>query len=120
MLCWLAGTGSLLLLLAGPVTDVPRQVTAQTDREIASPQSRPVGGVQLDVEPRRALVFVDSAYAGTVDDFRGYFQHLTLPAGLHRIEVLTDGYLPLIFDVTVVPDRTITFRQSLQEASGSW
>jgi hypothetical protein len=33
-------------------------------------QARPIGGVQLDLEPRRAQVFVDGAYAGIVDDWR--------------------------------------------------
>src|SRR5262245_15058069 len=29
------------------------------------------GGLQLDVEPRRALVYVDGLLAGTVDQFKG-------------------------------------------------
>jgi hypothetical protein len=120
MLCWLMGVGSLLFLLAGPATGVPAQAAGQTNGAIAAAGARPVGGLQLDVEPRRAQVFVDGAYAGTVDDFKGYFQHLTLPAGLHRLEVLTDGYLPLLLDVTIVPHRTITVRQPLQEASDAW
>jgi len=77
-----------------------------------------IGGVQLALEPRRAQVFVDGLYAGLVDDFAGYYRHLPLPAGNHRIEVFAPGYQPLIFDVTVVPDRTITYRQSL--VSGVW
>jgi hypothetical protein len=36
------------------------------------------------------------------------------------MEVLSPGYLPMIWDVIVVPGRTLTYRMSLQEASRSW
>src|SRR5262249_47426473 len=44
-----------------------------------------LGGLQLDVEPRRADVYVDGVYAGPVADFSGYYHHLDLTAGYHRI-----------------------------------
>lgn len=117
MVNWLVGMGGLLLLLTGGATDpLPGTTQERNTPVVRTAEVRPVGGVQLDLQPRRAQVFVDGAYAGLVDDFRGYYQHLALPAGLHRIEVLTAGYMPLIFDVTVVPDRTITYRSSLEEA----
>jgi hypothetical protein len=118
---WLVGIGGLVLLVAGGAPKAPIATTQVSNPAVARPAaSRPIGGVQLDLEPRRAQVFVDGAYAGLVDEFRGYYQHLALPAGLHRIEVLTPGYVPLIFDVTVVPDRTITYRRSLDEAPRGW
>jgi hypothetical protein len=117
MISWLAGMSGLLLLLTGSGTDALVGTARQPNNPVTQPvQSRPVGGVQLDVEPRRAQVFVDGDYAGLVDDFRGYYRHLSLPAGVHLIEVLTPGYLPLTFEVTVVPGRTITYRWSLEEA----
>ena len=120
MMCWFAGMSGLLLLLTGGATETLTGATRQVSNAVQSDQSRPVGGVQLDVEPRRAQVFVDGAYAGIVDDFRGYYQHLTLPAGRHRIEILTSGYMPLMFEITVVPDRTITYRWSLQDGIVGW
>jgi hypothetical protein len=80
------------------------------------PQQRPVGGLQLDVEPRRALVYVDGWYAGVVDDFSGYYRHLETGAGWHIIEILAPDYQPLIFDVAVSPGRTTTYRNSLNRA----
>jgi len=74
---------------------------------------RPVGGLQLDVEPRRALVYVDGRLAGTVDSFSGYYRHLDLAAGPHIIELLADGYEPLSAEVLVTPGRTTTYRGSL-------
>jgi hypothetical protein len=117
MMCWLAATGSVLLLLSGAAAD---QLTAAAERNSPAVQpapARPMGGLQLALEPRRAQVFVDGQFAGLVEDFAGYYRHLPLPAGNHRIEVIASGYLPLIFDVTVIPDRTITYRQSLVSAA---
>jgi len=113
MMSWLAATGSVLLMLSGAAVD---RLTAATERNSPAVQpapARPMGGLQLALEPRSAQVFVDGQYAGVVDDFAGYYRHLPLPAGNHRIEVIASGYLPLVFDVTVIPDRTITYRQTL-------
>ena len=74
----------------------------------------PTGGVQLDVQPWRAQVYVDGALAGRVEDFRGYYQHLELPAGAHTITIVAAGYAPHVVDVVVVPGKTITYRWSLR------
>lgn len=73
----------------------------------------PTGGVQLDVQPWRAAVFVDGVYAGRVDDFKGYYKHLELVAGPHQIAVVESGYQPLVIDAYVVPGDTTTFRATL-------
>lgn len=76
------------------------------------------GGLQLDVEPRRALVYVDGVLAGTVDQFKGYFLHLETDAGFHVIDFLAPDYEPLTVGVTVVPNKTTTYRGFLNRASG--
>jgi len=76
-------------------------------------EGAPTGGVQLDVQPWSADVFVDGALAGRVEQFRGYYQHLVLPGGPHIISIVADGYEPLVFAVTVVPGKTITHRAAL-------
>ncbi len=75
----------------------------------------PTGGVQLDVQPWRARVYVDGVDVGRVDDFKGYYQHLDVVAGPHQIVIVEPGYLPLVFDVVVVPGRTLTYRGTLNE-----
>ena len=75
----------------------------------------PTGGVQLDILPWRASVFVDGVYAGRVDDFKGYYQHLEVAAGPHQIVVVEPGYQPLVIDVVVAPGRTTTFRATLND-----
>ena len=77
-------------------------------------EGAPNGGVQLDIQPWSAQVFVDGNRAGMVEQFRGYYQHLTLPAGPHVIAVVADGYEPYIFVVTVSPGKTVTYRTTLQ------
>jgi hypothetical protein len=81
-------------------------------------EGAPVGGVQLDIDPRRAEVFVDGTYAGLVEEFSGYFHHLELPAGPHDIAVVAPGYEPLTLHVIVSPGATLTQRSTLARAYG--
>jgi hypothetical protein len=76
----------------------------------------PTGGVQLDVQPWRAAVFVDGVFAGRVDDFKGYYKHLEVVAGAHQIVIVEPGFQPLVIDAIVVPGETTTFRGTLNEA----
>jgi hypothetical protein len=76
----------------------------------------PTGGVQLDIQPWSAEVYVDGASVGRVEQFRGYYQHLELPAGPHTIAIVSEGRDPLIFGVMVVPGRVVTQRATLASA----
>lgn len=82
----------------------------------AALEDGPTGGVQLEVTPWRASVFVDGTYAGKVDDFKGYYQHLDAVAGPHQIVIVEPGYEALVLDVVVVPGRTTTLRGTLTAA----
>ena len=77
---------------------------------------RPTGGLQIDVEPRRAMVYVDGRFVGLVERFSGYFTHLDLPAGPHRLDLVAEDYDPLVADVVVSPGRTSTYRAGLNRA----
>lgn len=94
---------------------VPSEADQPVEFAAAVPpmDERPRGGLQLDVDPRRALVYVDGLFAGIVDDFSGYYHHLEVSAGLHTIEIIAPGYEPLIVSVTVSPERTTTYRGTL-------
>ena len=65
------------------------------------------GGVRVLGAPPNAQVFVDGAYAGTVDDYDGTFQRLNLEAGAHHIEIRAPGVPPLQYDVNVQPGQTL-------------
>ena len=66
------------------------------------------------MKPRQASVYVDGYYAGVVDEFDGVFQRLHIEPGPHRIEVQADGYEPLVFEIRIQPDRTITYTGELK------
>ena len=86
------------------------------DPRVSTLEQGLTGGLQLDIEPRRALVYVDGWYVGVVDQFSGYYRHLDLAAGSHTIEILATDYEPLAFDIAIAPGRTTTYRGSLQRA----
>ena len=94
-----------------PLVPPPVVVPLQIDTELR-------GGVQLDVQPWRAEVFVDGAYAGVVDDFKGYYNHLELTPGPHALTIVAPDYYPLTLELIVLPGRTITHRATLNRASG--
>jgi len=86
------------------------------DPRVSTLEERLSGGLQLDIEPRRAFVYVDGWYVGLVDQFSGYYHHLEIDAGSHTIEILATGYEPLAFEIAISPGRTTTYRGSLQRA----
>jgi len=74
----------------------------------------PIGGVQLDVLPWRAQVYVDGTHVGRVDDFKGYYRHLAVASGPHQIVIVEPGYQPLVLDLVVPAGRTTTYRGTLR------
>jgi hypothetical protein len=90
----------------------PPEVTTFSAPPVAS--DAPVGGVQLDVLPWSAQVYVDGVLAGRVEQFRGYYQHLALSAGPHTIAIVAAGAEPMVFEVVVVPGKTITHRATVR------
>jgi hypothetical protein len=72
------------------------------------------GSLKLKVKPRTAKVYVDGYLAGTVDQFDGAFQKLTLNGGRHKVEVRADGYETAEFDVLITPEQTVTFQGELK------
>jgi hypothetical protein len=71
------------------------------------------GGISFDIYPYDAALYVDGEYVGTAEDFSPYRAPLTLPAGLHRIDIDAYGYAPLSFEITVVPGQVIPYHGSL-------
>jgi hypothetical protein len=108
---WVIAAVVVLLTAGAPHASVA-QVTPPPHEGV------PTGGVQLDMVPWRAQVYVDGYYVGRVEEFRGYYHHLALPAGLHVIEILAPSFEPLSFEVNVSPGRTTTYRGNLSRAPG--
>jgi PEGA domain-containing protein len=100
----------------------PLAVEAAVDRRgVPDDSSRPpeqtplTGRLRLDVQPGGALqLYVDGYYVGTAVDFQS---ELELAAGPHKIEIRAPGYETLVFDVTIAPNRSITYRDALNVAA---
>ena len=82
------------------------------------PDDAPRGGLQLDIEPRGAQVYLDGRFVGHVEAFSGYYKHLPLTAGPHLLQVIANDYEPLSFEVMIAPGRTTTYRWSMTRAPG--
>ncbi len=86
--------------------------------QIPALEGAPTGGVQLDVDPRSALVYVDGQHVGVVREFSGYYKHLELVAGPHFVTIIAPSYEPLTVPVLVSPGHTWTYRGTLTRAYG--
>ena len=57
---------------------------------------------RLDIQPKRAAVFLDDAYVGHGGDFGGRFHSMLVAPGKHRLKVTLDGYRPYETDINSV------------------
>jgi hypothetical protein len=73
------------------------------------------GALKLKVKPRSAKVYVDGYFVGTVDQFDGVFQKLSLNGGSHKVEIRAEGYETAQFDVLITPKQTLTFEGDLKK-----
>src|ERR1700686_2275282 len=48
--------------------------------------------LRLDIQPKRAAVFVDDGFMGHGGDFGGRFHSMLVSPGKHRLKVILDGY----------------------------
>jgi hypothetical protein len=71
------------------------------------------GGVRIQGAPHDAQVYADGYFVGTVDDFDGSTQQLSLQSGVHKIEIRVGGQPPVEFDVNIQPGQTITYRAGM-------
>ena len=76
--------------------------------------SAPSGNIRLIVDPVSAEVYVDGYYVGTVEDFYQSLAGLNVDAGTHRLEFRAPGYEPLVVDVKLQANTTITYRAALK------
>ncbi len=74
------------------------------------------GDLCFDVTPKEAQVYVDGYYVGTVADWEGRRQRLTLAPGAHRVELQASDYETAQFDITIESRQTTTYRGALTRA----
>ena len=74
----------------------------------------PLGSARLQIAPRRAEVYLDGYFVGTVDRFDGVFQRLEVPPGRYELAVYLEGYRTFREKVLFPPGGTIDIRHELQ------
>ncbi|HEY5618393.1 MAG TPA: PEGA domain-containing protein [Vicinamibacterales bacterium] len=74
----------------------------------------PDSSLRLQVAPRETEVFVDRYYAGTVDDFDGFFQRLHLEPGEHEITLYLQGYRTAHQMIYLQPNGTFRIRHTME------
>ena len=72
------------------------------------------GSLRLQVSPRETEVYIDNYYAGTVDDFDGFFQRLHIEPGSHDITLYLDGYKTVRQRIYLQPTGTFRLRYMMQ------
>jgi len=70
--------------------------------------------VRIQVEPKHAEVYVDGHFVGTVDDFDGWAQRLTLPPGERVLEIYLEGYRTYRQNVLFRPGASIRIQHTLE------
>lgn len=69
--------------------------------------------IKLKVKPERAAVFLDGAFAGTVDEFNGWKQAMLVNPGKHHLKIDLTGYVAFDTDVNLLPYQKITIETNL-------
>jgi hypothetical protein len=85
--------------------------TTERPRLSGGDQDPVIGTVFLDVTPRAAMVFIDSAYVGAVDDL--LFTGVTLRSGRHWLGLEAPEYEKKLIEINIAADRPLRYRAEL-------
>lgn len=73
--------------------------------------------LRLDIQPKRAAVFLDDAYVGHGGDFGGHFHSMLVAPGRHRLRVTLDGYRPYEKEINPVANEKSRMKISLEKGT---
>ena len=71
------------------------------------------GSLRLQVTPRDTEVYIDNYFAGSVDDFDGFFQRLHIEPGAHDITLFRDGFRTVRQRIYIGPTGTFRLRYTM-------
>src|SRR5688572_21281571 len=74
----------------------------------------PGAALRIDAEPRETEVFVDGYFAGSGDDFDGFFQRLHLEPGEHDVTLYLAGHRTSRQSVYLQPGKTFRIRHTME------
>jgi PEGA domain len=73
--------------------------------------------LRLDIQPKRAAVFVDGSYMGHGGDFGGRFHSMLVSPGKHHIKVTLGGYKPYETDIDELASSKTQMKIVLEKGS---
>jgi hypothetical protein len=72
-----------------------------------------MGGLSFQITPQSADVFIDGGFVGTVGQFTPASQPLGVPAGHHRVEIRSDGFRTMVFDVDIIAGQVVPYQGAM-------
>lgn len=73
--------------------------------------------LRLDIQPKRAAVFIDDAYVGHGGDFGGRFHSMLVGPGKHRLKVTLAGYRSYETEINPVASEKSRMKIVLEKGS---
>jgi hypothetical protein len=73
--------------------------------------------LRLDIQPKRAAVFVDGSYMGHGGDFGGRFHSMLVSPGKHHLKVALGGYKPFETDIDELASSKSQMKIVLEKSS---
>ena len=71
---------------------------------------------RLDIQPKRAAVFVDDGYMGHGGDFGGRFHSMLVSPGKHRLKITLDGYNTYETEIDAVASNKSQMKIALEKS----
>jgi len=99
----------------GAVLDIP--VSLQKDPRFTYPNRKTGAEVKFDVQPGRAVVFLDDVYVGNVDEYFSYGHAMLVAPGKHHFKIALPGFKTFETDVNLYPRQKMRLRTDLVEGS---
>jgi len=75
--------------------------------------------LRLDIQPKRAAVFLDDAYVGHGGDFGGRFHSMLVAPGKHRLKVTLGGYRSYESAITPLANEKSRMKITLEKEADS-
>jgi hypothetical protein len=72
---------------------------------------------RLDIQPKRAAVFVDDNYMGHGGDFGGHFHSMLVTPGKHHIKITLNGYKTYETDIDATASSKSQMKITLEKSS---
>lgn len=86
-------------------------------RDPRAEYSKVTSEIKLKVDPDRAAVFVDGAYAGTAREFGGMGRAMLVSPGKHRVKLALPGYRAFDTEINLLPRQKLTIETKLVPGS---